>query len=260
VRREGWKTNYKMKLFSLLLLCAYGAAGAMPITFQSSERQTGLLELYTSEGCSSCPPAEAWLSKLKDNAGLWSEFVPVAFHIDYWNGLGWRDQLSSDEYSERQRNYARDWSAEEVYTPEFVLNGHEWRNWLGFRGTPSASTTKTGTLQVSSTAGKHWRANFVPTEDGTTDYEVTAALLVNELGSDVTAGENSGRHLKHDFAALSLITRPLADSTNGFAGTFIIDDYPNGITGRLALAVWVTPGGQLQPLQATGGWLPQPEK
>ena len=249
-----------MKLSCLLILCACGTVGAMPIAFQSSEHQTALLELYTSEGCSSCPPAEAWLSKLKNNAGLWSEFVPVAFHIDYWNGLGWRDKLSSDEYSERQRNYARDWSADEIYTPEFVLNGHEWRNWLGFRGAPSASTTKIGTLQVSSTDGKHWLANFVPTEDGTTDYEVTAALLVNELGSDVTAGENSGRHLKHDFAALSLITRPLAGSTNGFAGTFIIDDHPNGITGRLALAVWVTHSGQLQPLQATGGWLPQSEK
>src|SRR5271156_2248162 len=127
------------------------AANAAPIQFQSSERQVALVELYTSEGCSSCPPAESWLSKLKNKPGLWSDFVPVAFHVDYWNGLGWRDKLSSEEYSERQRNYARDWSEDEVYTPEFVLNGKEWRNWFGFRGAPSASATKTGILQVSST-------------------------------------------------------------------------------------------------------------
>jgi hypothetical protein len=234
--------------------------GAEPVTFQSSQNQTALLELYTSEGCSSCPPAESWLSKLKSEPGLWSDFVPVAFHVDYWNGLGWRDKLSSEEYSERQRNYARDWSADEVYTPEFVLNGKEWRNWFGFRGAASASAAKTGTLLVSSTDGKHWQAIFVPAETGKQDYEVTAALLVSDCSSDVTAGENSGRLLKHDFAALSLITRPLAGQTNELQGSFIIDNHPKGITGRLALAVWVTPGGHLQPLQATGGWLPPPAK
>ena len=230
------------------------------MTFQSSERQAALLELYTSEGCSSCPPAEAWLGKLKYESGLWTDFVPVAFHVDYWNGLGWHDKLSSAEFTERQRHYARDWSANEVYTPEFVLNGREWRNWFGFRGAPSASPTMTGTLRVNSTDGKHWLVNFLPAERGTADYEVTAALLVSELGSDVTAGENSGRHLKHDFAALSLVTRRLAAGTNGFGGTFIIDDHPKGITGRFALAVWITHNGRLEPLQATGGWLPDPKE
>jgi hypothetical protein len=75
------------------------------------------------------------------------------------------------------------------------------------------------------------------------------------LGSDVTAGENSGRHLNHDFAVVSLITRPMANQGSGYQGAFIIDDHPKDITGRLALAVWVTRSGHLQPLQATGGWL-----
>jgi hypothetical protein len=229
----------------------------MPIAFQSSERQAALLELYTSEGCSSCPPAEAWMSRLKYEGGLWTDFVPVAFHIDYWDGLGWRDKLSQGEFSERQRNYARDWSAAEVYTPEFVVNGQEWRDWSGLRRVPPASATITGTLQARSADGKHWQANFLPARRGMADYEVTAALLVSELGSDVTAGENSGRHLKHDFAALSLVTHPLAAGTNGFEGTFLIDEHPKGITGRFALAVWITHSGHLEPLQATGGWLPQ---
>ena len=235
-------------------------ANAAPITFQSSERQTALLELYTSEGCSSCPPAEAWLSKLKTAPGLWNEFVPVAFHVAYWNKLGWRDKLSSEQFSDRQQSYAHAWSAEEIYTPEFVLNGKEWRNWLGFRGVPSASSTRAGVLQASSMDGKHWRVDFVPAEKGNIDYEVTASLLASDSSSDVTAGENSGRHLKHDFAALSLITRPLTSNTNGFEGTFIIDADPKGIAGRLALAIWVTPVGRLQPLQAVGGWLPQAAK
>lgn len=235
-------------------------ATAAPVAFQSSERQTALLELYTSEGCSSCPPAEAWLSKLKTAPGLWDEFVPVAFHVDYWNGLGWRDQLSSEQFSDRQRGYARDWSAKNIYTPEFVLNGREWSNWFGFRGVPAAAATGAGVLRASSPDGKHWQANFLPVEKGTADYAVTAALLVCDLASDVTAGENSGRHLHHDFAVLALITRPLTSRANGFQGAFIIDPAPKGITGRLALAVWVTRGGQLEPLQAVGGWLPPSAK
>ena len=248
-----------MKLICYFALLACVTANAAPTIFQSSERQTALLELYTSEGCSSCPPAEAWLTKLKSAPGLWGEFVPVAFHVDYWNNLGWRDKLSSEQYSTRQRDYSQVWSAKNIYTPEFVLNGREWRNWLGFRGAPAASATKAGVLQVSSIDGKHWQANFIPAEKGAADYEVSAALLVSELSTDVKAGENSGRRLDHDFAALSLVTRPLTSQTNGLQGSFVIDANPK-ITGRLALAVWVTRSGKLEPLQATGGWLPKPEK
>jgi hypothetical protein len=241
-----------------LILCI--AAKADSLTFQSQERQTALLELYTSEGCSSCPPAESWLSKLTNSPVLWTEFVPVAFHVDYWNNLGWRDKLSSEQYSARQQAYANSWAAENIYTPEFVLNGKEWRNWFGLRGAPASSANPTGTLKVWSEDLKHWQVNFVPPAPGTGDYEVTAALLVSDVSSDVQAGENAGRHLNHDFAALSLMTRPLVSQTGGTRGTFIIDNKPKGITGRRALAVWVTRSGQLQPLQATGGWLPMPEK
>src|ERR1041385_689795 len=84
------------------------------ITFQSSAVQTALLELYTSEGCSSCPPAEAQLSRLKKSSGLWKDFVPVAFHVDYWDYLGWRDPWASAEFSDRQRSYAQQWRGETI--------------------------------------------------------------------------------------------------------------------------------------------------
>jgi hypothetical protein len=234
-------------------------AVAASVNFQSSERQTSLLELYTSEGCSSCPPAEAWLSKLGNDPGLWSGFVPVAFHVDYWNNLGWRDRLSSEAYSERQRRYAHAWSTDEIYTPELVLNGREWHNWFGFRGAPAASGARIGVLSVHSENLKIWHCEFTPLTGVRKDYEVTAAVLVSGLGSDVAAGENAGRHLNHDFAVLSLITRPLTSGTNAWTGSFIVDARPKGIRGRLALAVWVTGAGELEPLQATGGWMPGDE-
>src|SRR5580700_10527630 len=97
------------------------SAQAAPIQFQSAEAQTALVELYTSEGCSSCPPSESWLSRLKEKPGLWNEFVPVAFHVDYWDYLGWRDKWSNKQFSDRQRAYAGVWASENIYTPEFVL-------------------------------------------------------------------------------------------------------------------------------------------
>jgi hypothetical protein len=243
------------------MIMACSIAYSAPIRFESPAHQTALLELYTSEGCSSCPPAEAWLSKLKDAPALWTEFVPIAFHVHYWDRLGWRDKLSDEQYSVRQQAYAQLWSAENIYTPEFVLNGKEWQNRLGSRGAPSSASSSTpGTLQVSSLDGRHWSAKFSPVDQTKRHYEITAAVLVSDLGINVKSGENAGHHLQHDFAALSLITRPLIAQTNSVEANFIIDDDPKAIAGRLALAVWVTNAGQLEPLQATGGWLRKPEK
>ena len=246
-----------IKCICFLMACI--AANAAPFEFQSSPQETSLLELYTSESCSSCPPAEAWLSKLKSSSGLWSEFVPVAFHVDYWNNLGWKDKLSDEQYTERQQQYAAQWSAQDIYTPEFVLNGREWHDWLGFRAAPSFAASQPGVLQVKSDDGKHWVAVFSPTPGETSGYEISAAMLASDLDSNVSAGENAGRHLNHDFAAISLITRPMNIQTNGIVGKFIIDPQPKGIAGRFALAVWVTRAGHLEPIQATGGWLTKPQ-
>ena len=90
-----------LKFFATLLVLGLGSAkthaeqSGSPIpatTFESGVTRTTLLELFTSEGCSSCPPAEKWLSQLKSNPDLWKKIVPIAFHVDYWDHLGWRDR------------------------------------------------------------------------------------------------------------------------------------------------------------------------
>ena len=110
----------------LLLFTRVAFAG--DLAFQSGPKKVQLLELFTSEGCSSCPPAEASFSRLVNDPRLWHEFVPVAFHVDYWDGLGWKDPFASFEWTKRQQTYAEKWKAESVYTPAFVLDGREWRN------------------------------------------------------------------------------------------------------------------------------------
>src|SRR5258707_11357310 len=80
-------------------------------TFESGRTKTHLIELFTSEGCSSCPPAEAWVSKLKDEPRLWRDFVPLAFHVDYWDRLGWRDPFAAKQWTARQYDYSSRWKS-----------------------------------------------------------------------------------------------------------------------------------------------------
>lgn len=241
------------------LLLASMVAAAAPVAFTSSARQTSLVELYTSEGCSSCPPAEKWLSGLKDNPGLWRDFVPVAFHVDYWNYLGWRDPWSREQYSDRQQEYARVWGAANVYTPEFVLNGQEWQRHFWNASVPPGAVPDAGILQITSADGHQWQATYTApaaAAPGVQVYQLHTALLVCEVSSDVKAGENSGRRLNHDFAAVTLTEQALVSKTNVFAATFRLDEKTRPATGRLALAAWVVPNGQTAPVQAVGGWLP----
>jgi hypothetical protein len=231
---------------------------AAPVSFQSSERKTSLLELYTSEGCSSCPPAEAWLSRLKDSPGLWTNFVPVAFHVDYWNYLGWRDRWSKEDFTDRQRAYAKVWGSENIYTPEFVLNGKEWSHGVWQKGVPPATDTNAGVLSIHSDDVLHWQVAFSPAQTENAVYELHAALLANGVRSDVKAGENAGRQLEHDFAALAFIELPLVSRSNVFNSTFVLNAGPKVQAGRLALAAWITLNGNGEPIQAVGGWLPLP--
>src|ERR1700685_1173670 len=188
-------------LFFGIFTAAVASAG--PIQFQSSGRQTSLLELYTSEGCSSCPPAEAWLSRLKSQPGLWTDVVPVAFHVDYWNSLGWRDRWSSEQFSDRQRAYAQAWGSKNIYTPELVLNGKEWSNWFGWKGAPGKTDNQPGVLKINSDDAKQWVTTFTPAQPGKGIFEVHAALLASGVSSDVKAGENAGRWLDHDFVVVA---------------------------------------------------------
>ena len=245
----------KTLLFGLTAAAMLGPNSfATETRFQSGPQQTALVELYTSEGCSSCPPAEAWLSRLKDNPGLWKNFVPLAFHVDYWDRLGWRDRFSSKQWTERQSRYTALWHSESVYTPAVVVNGREERGWSGIRlGSPNEK--QTGVLSVATNDGKTFAVEFQPADGLPSAYEAHLALLGSGISTSVRAGENSGRNLAHDFVVLDLQDAEL-NSEAGFNRARLTTGATTEPGARRAIAVWVTPRGQLFPLQATGGWLP----
>jgi len=250
-------TKFLAKFYCLLALLAPLSMNAQTnlIVLKTGPTQTALLELYTSEGCSSCPPAEQWLSELKKSPGLWKDFVPVAFHVDYWDRLGWRDPWSDREFSDRQLSYAESWHSENVYTPAFVLNGKEWPNWRTSRGGPVPNATTVGWLTASSSERNKWKVTFEPAKTNGTDYRIHAALLASGVVSDVEAGENRGRRLNHDFAAAGFVTVPLSRVDGRWEVQFSLTEPSNFPTHNAAIAIWITQRENLQAVQAVGGWI-----
>jgi hypothetical protein len=242
---------------SLMAILPAGAQTNL-LQFQSAPTRTALLELYTSEGCSSCPPAEKWLSGLTSSPYLWKDFAPVAFHVDYWDYLGWPDRWSDAAFSARQRAYAQVWNSENIYTPEYVLNGQEWRNWFTGKSGPKSDGERAGILTVTSADTNRWQVSFVPEIFSGDHYEIHAAWLAGGIISDVTAGENRGRKLPHDFAVVNLVQIGLTNTNGRAKGKFILTPPRTNRGKTSALTVWVTRAGELQPLQTTGGWLVAP--
>jgi len=230
------------------MLCVESSHGAL-FERESESTRVSLIELFTSEGCSSCPPAEAWLGRLKESPGLWRDFVPVSFHVDYWDGLGWPDRFARKEFTQRQQAYAQKWRTESVYTPGFVLDGREWTGWR--TSPPKRSSLKPGVLRVKETAPGAFTVSFSPTtEGGGRGWRFHLAVLGNGVSSNVKAGENSGRRLTHDFVVIAFQEKQTATNEAKFELK-----PPNELAnGRLALAAWVSRAGEQEPAQALGGW------
>lgn len=230
------------RLGLILFLAAAVTVRAGDQVFESGPQRTHLIELFTSQGCSSCPPAEAWLSKLKSEPRLWKEFVPIAFHVDYWDRLGWRDPFASKEWTARQYQYSANWKSESVYTPGFVLDGREWMG----RSIPPVATEKPGVLKLSIKDQKIL-AEFLAADGRTNGLDLHFAQLGFDLTTKVGAGENTGRDLKQDFVTLSLTSQKMTGGKTEFAF------HPDSRAG--AIAAWITAPSHIEAIQTVGGWL-----
>ena len=174
------------------------------ITVSSMATITPVVELYTSEGCSSCPPADRLLSKL---GGLMDESfhaVPLAFHVDYWNWLGWHDPYSTEQFTKRQRLVAEHNNQRSIYTPEIVVGGKEARgggviyDWITRRN--NQPSTVSIMLDVSSDSNALLQADLVLKSDAVnTNARIYVAIYENEIVRNITGGENRGKTLMHDY-------------------------------------------------------------
>lgn len=231
-----------------ILLFLFAQAHSETLIASSGKARVPLVELYSSESCSSCPPADAWVSSLKDRADLWKKFVPVVFHVDYWNGIGWKDGFSSSEMTKRQVALSQLWSEPAVYTPAVVVDGKEWKAWHGGGAIPSADS-RSIELSVFKDGDKI-RVKISGLGSGK-KYLVHLAKLGMNLKTDVKAGENAGRLLKHNFLILEWSEKAVAADGDS---SFTLSAGKQG-ADRLAVAAWLEEEGNPTPLQAVGGYL-----
>lgn len=174
----------------------FGASSARACEVQSGEQRAHLVELYTSEGCNSCPPAEQWMSSIRDKAQL----IGLEFHVDYWDCPEWRDPYAKPAWAKRQEVKARHASAQ-VYTPQIWLDGQLWRNWP--KGDPPgaarSATEGAVPLHMSVEAASTVKVRLQANDAATAQHQrLYVALTENRLTQQIRGGENKGRKLEHD--------------------------------------------------------------
>ncbi len=183
-----------------------------------------VVELFTSEGCSSCPPADKVLSRLVDESQTSGKnIIALSFHVDYWNRLGWADPFSRPEFSARQRTYARKMNASRVYTPQMVVNGKE--EFTGSKESTARSAIEAALKEKPSVAVEisemKWEGNDLQGNYSVSEIPenavVNVAVVERNLSRNVTRGENRGRELKHDNVVRSFSVKDLNEKTGRFS-------------------------------------------
>ena len=209
---------------------ALPAAGSACVA-QSGPQTTALVELYTSEGCSSCPPADRWLaSTFRANAQA-AGAIPLAFHVDYWDRLGWKDRFATAAYTERQYAAMRANHARFVYTPQVLVQGKDIPQWRGDTGGAAtaiaAASARPARAQITLTAvpqrgGVAVRAAVrVADAADRKGAALHIALVDSGLVSDVKAGENSGERLAHDHVVRAFRDGPSVDAAGAVAAEMV---------------------------------------
>ena len=205
-----------LSLVGLLAMIAWALARGENSTPEAKSRTPVLVELFTSEGCSSCPSADRFLEKLDHQPVAGAEMIVLSEHVDYWNGVGWKDPYSARLYSDRQNAYARRFGLEGVYTPQMVVDGAS--EFVGSNeGSAGAAFVKAlrhpklaiyvSSISASNDDGisAHVEISELERSFGSATAEVYAAVALNHAESRVSGGENAGHRLTHVSVVRTLV-------------------------------------------------------
>ncbi|MFT5504924.1 MAG: hypothetical protein ACI845_001038 [Gammaproteobacteria bacterium] len=235
-----------------LILCFLVSASIQAsdqISVSSKPFQLPVVELYTSEGCSSCPPADEWLASLKEMSDKGLDVLPLAFHVDYWDYIGWKDRFASPANTSRQRLLGANNRQTSIYTPEFFVDGKEAR---GTRSVISAIETSSQlAVQIRLDMAVKSVGNELMVEldsEGQDSNRLHHRFFVyeNNLESRVLKGENAGEHLKHQ--AVVRYMSPAKTLQNANFHKIPIDKRWN--TSQVGIAAVITTPGSDRYLQA----------
>ncbi len=210
---------------SIIALLAPAVVDAATCSAKSGASVTPIVELYTSQGCDSCPPADKWFSTLKTPA---AGAIPLAFHVDYWDYIGWRDHFAQAAFGERQRAAVRRQGGRVSYTPQIMLDGRDFRPWFRdfeFRKGVSATQTRQPRAQLELAVTADADAlelnakGVIPDTAHRAQAALFFAITESNLLSRVTAGENKGVTLKHDHVVRELRGPFAIDADGRFSST-----------------------------------------
>lgn len=192
-----------------MALAATLMAGSGRAALAAETTRVSLLELYTSEGCNSCPPTDRRVSALP-RPFVPDQLVVLAFHVDYWNYLGWQDRFSQRRFTERQQAQVRANNLRTAYTPQLLLNGRDYRGWGSIESEvtrintrPAGARLALRTEKMATTVRVITTAELIA--PGTGAAALYVALYENNLETEVKAGENRGHRLRHDYVVRSLL-------------------------------------------------------
>jgi hypothetical protein len=201
-------------LFGTLSVATFGPAHADQCSLQSAAHRVTILELYTSEGCSSCPPADRWLSSLPQRGVGPDAAVLLAFHVDYWNRLGWPDRFSQARFSQRQNEVAERNRSRQVYTPQLLLDGRSLRagdlpsdladRLRSINAEQARAVIRAAIMHRPNTLHVNVDAE-VPAPTARANADVWLAAFENGLSTAAARGENAGMLLNHDFVVRDLV-------------------------------------------------------
>ncbi len=197
--------------------------GATKFAPKSSEQSFAVVELFSSEGCSSCPPADRLLGEIVDAATKQQQRIfALAFHVDYWDYIGWNDPFANRAYSDRQREYARAFRNSQIYTPQMIVNGQ--REFVGSERAKAQASLEWALSQPAGVAVSLDKFESDPSNEVRLSYEVTPtpedavlhiALIERDLRNNVRRGENAGRVLHHDNVVRAFKTVSLREAVKG---------------------------------------------
>ncbi len=206
-------------ILAIVVLAATPATAAT-CTASSGAQRTALLELYTSEGCDSCPPADRWTSALPARGFDAQRVVTLAYHVDYWNYLGWVDPFAQARFTERQRFVNARIRNRTVYTPQLMLDGKDYRAGLSLNDFQQRITTANReipgadiALSLNASAAAIEASAQIKLHRRESGAAVFLALYENRLATQVSAGENRGKRLEHDFVVRELAGPFATDAT-----------------------------------------------
>lgn len=243
------KLSLSTVLSAALMSALTPVANGAECSARSGEQTVPLLELFTSEGCSSCPPADRLLSEFRASATSAGKVVPLALHVDYWDYIGWKDAFAHPGFAARQRQQAERAGKTVVYTPQFFVQGKP------YGATPAARALLADLDRLN---GQSARADIAlsigPVSGGNLPVKVDArlresaagarfgvvlALYENGLTTQVSAGENQGRTLRHDFVVREWIAPGNAAENGRQALTVKFAVPPNSRPENLGVAAFV---------------------